>query len=75
MKRSGRGGRPRGPGLLERILFSFMGPPQLGEHKAAEGYLPDPAADLCPRCARPWAGHQRIHTGSGTHLRCSAPDG
>ena len=30
-----------GRGFLERFMFTFMGPPQLGEDKAPEGYVPD----------------------------------
>ena len=68
-RRSGNGS-PTGPGRLERLLFSFMGPPQLGTDKAPEGYVRDLAADLCHKCALPWDGHRRVHTGSMTHLRC-----
>jgi hypothetical protein len=71
-KRPKRGEGSAGPGRLERILFSFMGPPELGDHKAPEGYVRDPSADLCHRCAQPWDGHERVHTASTTHLRCPA---
>ena len=64
-----------GRGRFERCLFSFMGPPQLGDDRAPEGYVRDPAADLCHRCAQPWADHDRVHTGSITHLRCPVRQG
>lgn len=68
-----RGSRAAGRGPLERVLFSFMGPPQLGEHRAPEGYVPDAAADLCPKCGQPWDAHERVHTGSMTYRRCPPP--
>ena len=57
-------------GLVERFLFSFMGPPELGDASAPSTYVPDPAADLCHRCAQPWDRHERVHTGSMTYTRC-----
>ena len=59
-----------GRGLLERFAFSFMGPPQLGQHTVREGYVPDAAALLCHRCSEPWEVHERVHTGSMTYRRC-----
>ena len=32
-----RSGKNEGRGLFERLMFSFMGPPQLGEHRAPDG--------------------------------------
>jgi len=61
-----------GRGLFERLMFSFMGPPQLGEHKAREGYVADEAGNLCHRCGRPWDAHERVHTGTMTYRRCPA---
>jgi hypothetical protein len=57
-------------GLFERVMFSFMGPPQLGSNAAPEGYVPDPAAALCHRCSRPWDDHERVHTGTMTYRPC-----
>jgi len=62
-----------GRGLWERSLFTFMGPPQLGEDRAPDGYVPDEAANLCHKCAQPWEEHERVHTGSMTYRRC--PEG
>jgi hypothetical protein len=59
--------------LFERVMFSFMGPPELGEDKAPEGFRPDPAQDLCHKCAQPWDRHERVHTGTMTYLRCPDP--
>jgi hypothetical protein len=64
-----------GRGRFERLMFSFMGPPQLGENKAPEGYTPDAAANLCHKCGQEWDVHERVHTGTMTYRRCpSAPD-
>lgn len=59
-----------GLGALERSMFSVMGPPQLGENKAREGYVPDPADELCRKCGQSWDAHERVHTGSMTYRRC-----
>ncbi|MFP5219158.1 MAG: hypothetical protein ACLGIG_05390 [Actinomycetes bacterium] len=61
---------PRRRGRLERILFSFMGPPQLGDLDAPPSVPRDPAADLCHRCGRPWDGHTTVRTSSRTYLTC-----
>jgi hypothetical protein len=47
-----------------------MGPPQIGENKPPEGYVPDPAAELCHKCGQQWAQHERVHTGTMTYRRC-----
>ncbi len=57
----------------ERLMFSFMGPPQLGEHTVREGYVPDPRADLCHQCDQPWDVHERVRTSSMTYTRCPGP--
>lgn len=71
-KRRARDDDGRSLGFLERVMFSFMGPPQVGENKAPEGFAPDPQAELCHRCGRPWDGHERVHTGTMTYRRCPA---
>ncbi len=55
---------------LERFMFSFMGPPQLGEDKPPEGYTPDPRAALCHRCGQPWDSHERVNASNMTYTRC-----
>ena len=57
-------------GLFERIMFSFMGPPQLGDNRAPEGFVRDPQADLCGKCGQPWDAHERVRTPSMTYTRC-----
>src|SRR4051794_34411594 len=56
----------RGQGRFESVLFSFMGPPQLGENRPPAGYVPDEAANLCHKCGRQWDVHERVHTGTMT---------
>ncbi|MCU1693491.1 MAG: hypothetical protein JWM64_2582 [Frankiales bacterium] len=60
-------------GFLERLMFSFMGPPQVGDVNAPSTLVRDPAADLCHRCGQPWDAHERVHTGSMTYRRCPTP--
>jgi hypothetical protein len=55
---------------VERFLLSIMGPAQIGEDKAPAGYVPDEAANFCPRCDRRWEEHERVHTGAITYRRC-----
>ena len=58
-------------GIFERAMFSFMGPPQLGENRAREGYVPDTGATLCHRCGQPWTDHERVNTGTFAYRRCA----
>ena len=62
-----------GGSFFERFIFTFMGPPQLGENKPREGFVPDEQANLCHKCARQWDDHERIHTGTITYRRCPTP--
>lgn len=62
-------------GWWERLLFSFMGPPQLGTHQDREGYVPDARAQLCTRCGQPWDAHERVHASNMTYTKCPAPSG
>lgn len=55
---------------FEKVMFSFMGPPQLGEHRAPAGYVPDDAANHCHKCGQQWDVHERVHTGTMTYRRC-----
>lgn len=70
---SGAGRKREGRGRFERFLFSFMGPPQLGDVSAPSTVVPDPAAALCHKCATPWDGHEIVRTSSRTYARCPAP--
>lgn len=70
-ERGGQDSGRRRRGLFERVLFSFMGPPQLGSG-APSTYVPDPAAQLCHKCGRPWTEHEVVRTGSMTYATCPA---
>lgn len=61
-----------GLGVLERSMFSVMGPPQLGENKPRQGYVPDPRANLCHKCGVSYDEHERVHNGTVTYRRCPA---
>jgi hypothetical protein len=62
-----------GRSRFERGLLAVMGPAQVGENKPREGYVPDEAANLCPKCGQPWDVHGRVHTGKMTYRPCPAP--
>jgi hypothetical protein len=62
-----------GRGRIERFLFSFMGPPELGDPHAPQTVARDEEADRCPRCGQPWAVHERVTTGTFSYRRC--PEG
>ncbi len=55
------------------MLFSIMGPPQLGDLNAPRLLPPDAAADLCDTCAEPWGRHGRVRTDNRTYLTCPDP--
>jgi len=60
---------------FERFLFSFMGPPQLGDLHAPPSVEVDPAAQRCDRCGRTWDEHSTVRTASRTYLVCPGQDG
>ena len=63
--------RPKpGRGRVERFLFSFMGPPQLGDHGApARQIVPRPSPP-CGRCGEPWEAHEVVRDPRLTYTRC-----
>ena len=58
---------------FERVLFSFMGPPQVGDPAAPRSTPVDPEAQLCHKCGRPWEEHEVVRTSRRTYLTCPAP--
>ena len=70
MRRRRTDAQPRRRGRFERLLFSFMGPPQLGDPNAPPSVAPDPAQALCHKCGEPWDGHEIVRTSSVTYARC-----
>ena len=59
----------------ERLLFTFMGPPQLGDPSSPVTYRADPADDRCPTCGQPWDAHERVATPTRGYLRCPPTGG
>jgi hypothetical protein len=57
-------------GRWERLLFSVMGPPQLGDPGAPAGEVPPPPAADCPKCSRPYDQHEIVRTPQLTFSRC-----
>ncbi len=70
-----RRGGGRGARLLERLLFSVMGPPQLGDLSAP---VREPAARpvaTCSRCGAPRDSHEVVRTPTLTYSRCPGGEG
>jgi hypothetical protein len=67
--------RPRRRGRFERLMFSFMGPPQLGDLNAPVPVLPKRPVELCTRCRRPYDEHEVVRDPRLTYSRCPAPPG
>jgi hypothetical protein len=63
------GSAPR-RGWFERLLFTFMGPPQLGDISAPASAVPDAAVLACHRCRQAWTAHEVVRTSSRTYTRC-----
>lgn len=60
----------RGRGRWERMLFSVMGPPQLGHAGAPAVEVPPPPVAPCPKCARPYDLHEIVRDPRLTYTRC-----
>ena len=59
-----------GPSRFERVLFSFMGPPQLGDPSApATEPVPGPVA-FCTKCDEPYDRHEIVRAPRLTYTRC-----
>lgn len=54
---------------FERFLLSVMGPPSVGDVHEPSRYQPDPEAELCTTCRRPYSLHGRVHANI-TYLTC-----
>ena len=64
---------PRGASRFERVLFSFMGPPQLGDLNAPVRPLPVGPVALCPTCGSPYDQHEIVRDPRLTYTRCPLP--
>ena len=69
--RTRRAGRSR----FERVLFSVMGPPQLGDLHAPTRELPPRPVELCSRCSEPYDDHEIVRDPGLTYSRCPEPRG
>jgi len=65
-------GAPR-RGRFERFVFTFMGPPQLGDASAPVRELPPVAGPPCSKCGRPYDDHEIVRDPRLTYTRCPAP--
>lgn len=64
---------------FERVLFSFMGPPQLGDPSAPAVEAPPGPVAVCTKCDEPYDRHQIVRAPRLTYTRCperaQRPDG
>ncbi len=60
---------PARRGLFERFIFSFMGPPQLGDVNAPVREVAQPVT-LCAKCRRPYDEHEIVRDPRLTYTRC-----
>lgn len=59
-----------GRGPVERLLFSFMGPPQLGDPN--EPVRKPTRVDSCTLCGQPWDDHEIVRLATHSYTRCPA---
>ena len=64
-----RAGRSR----FERWLFSFMGPPQVGDVNEPARDLPARPVDICPTCGQPRDEHEVVRSPTLTYTVCPGP--
>jgi hypothetical protein len=60
-------------GRFERVLFTFMGPPQLGDLNAPVRALPVVPVAPCPTCGQPYDEHEIVRDPRLTYTRCPRP--
>ncbi len=66
-------GRPGFLNNLNRIVFTFTGPAQVGIGRPEAPYVP-PADPSCPLCGQPMSRHRIDRTGERTQLHCPTPE-
>jgi hypothetical protein len=54
-------------GWWHRLMFSIMGPAQVGPYDAA---APPPDESVCPRCGQRWEQHEQVRTSTRSYRRC-----
>ncbi len=57
-------------GRWERVLFAFMGPPELGDAGAPLREVPPPPVTACPTCSQPYDRHEIVRSPRLTYTRC-----
>ncbi len=57
-------------GRLQRFLFSFMGPPQLGDPNEPERPPAAGPVARCPKCRQPYDEHEIVRDPRLTYTRC-----
>ncbi len=62
-------GRPGLVNAINRVVYRYAGPAQVGIGRAEAPYLP-PADPRCPLCGEPMARHDIDRTGERTQLHC-----
>lgn len=64
-------GKPGFINKLNRIVFTFTGPAQVGIGRPEEAYVP-PADPRCPLCGKSMNLHEIDRSGERTQLHCPA---
>ena len=72
---AGRRGRREGRGVFERFLFSFMGPPEIGDLHAPPKDLPPGPVARCTKCGEPYDDHEIVRDPGLTYTRCPSRQG
>ena len=65
-----RSERTAGLGLFERLMFSFMGPPQVGDGGGPARVPAERPVELCSRCRQPYDAHEVVRDPGLTYTRC-----
>ena len=68
-RRRERAARSGELGPLQRFLFSFMGPPQLGDPDEPPPAAPRPSPP-CPKCRQSYDLHEVVRDARLTYTRC-----
>ncbi len=55
---------------FERVMFSFMGPPEVGDASAPQRELPERPVDICPTCRLPREEHEVVRSPTLTYTVC-----
>jgi hypothetical protein len=64
------GANPPRRSRFERFLYSFMGPPELGDPTAPVSSAPAVPSPPCSRCGQPYDDHEIVRDPRLTYTRC-----